>query len=248
MRKPSRTAVALAGAAGAVALAAGVAQAVVPPADTPNMAAMTVQRADLGVGSATPTSGYVKPQNGFTAAYERSFRVANPPSGGAPFALVATLELAHNAKFAVTAVKAEKVLYSTKTGRTLLSSLIAASVPKKDRALLQSSLRFSEPVALSVGSDSFVESISVTAKGFTDVIRVATVAERRVVAALEFLGVGTIVPESAVSRLAGDVASHIRRVLATPSTGSTLPVGIIGPTGTTGASGSTGTTGTTGAT
>ena len=248
MSRPSGSVVAIAAACVTVALAAGVAQAVTPPAGTPNMAAMGVQRTDLGAGTGTGEGGYAKPQTGFEAAYTRTFGVAQSRSGGSPFALESELELAASASTVLSVVREQKILYSTKAGRALLGSVILSSAPKKDKITLKS-LLFSKPTALHVGSDSFIESLSVKVKGFTEIVRFATFGEERVEAALIFAGIGTIVPDSTVTALAADVAAHIRRVLSqhapSGSTGSTLSVGIIEPTGPSGATGASGATGTT---
>jgi hypothetical protein len=254
MRSPSRTVVAVAAVAAVCAATAALAQAVTPPAGTPNMAAMVVQRSDLGPGTGASIGGYEKPQVGFVAAYTRTFGVAEARAGGSPFALETELELAAKASTALELVREQKVLYSSKAGRALLGSLIVSRAPKKDHVTLKS-LVFSAPTTLHVGTDSFIESLSIKVKGFTEILRFATLNVSRVDVSLIFEGVGTIVPSSTVTVLAGAVDGHIRKVLAKspPSgpTGSTLPVGIIqptGPSGTTGASGASGATGATGAT
>jgi hypothetical protein len=250
MRRPSRTVVAVAAVCACVAaFAAAVAQAVTPPGGTPNMAAMVVQRGDLGPGTGVAIGGYEKPQSGFIAAYTRTFGVAESRSGGSPFAEETELELAAKASTALKIVREEKALYSTKAGRALLGGLIVSRAPKKDHVTLKS-LVFSAPVALHVGSDSFIESLSVKVKGFTGILRFATLDVSRVAASLIFESVGTLVPGSTVTGLSRAVAAHIRKALAKSSgpTGSTLPVGIIEPTGPSGASGASGATGTTGAT
>jgi opacity protein-like surface antigen len=250
MRSPSRTVVAVATVCAALAaLAAAVAQAVTPPAGTPNMAAMAVQRGDLGGATGAFVGGYAKPQTGFVAAYTRTFGVAEARSGGSPFEVETELELAAKASTALRVVREEKVLYSSKEGRALLGAVIVGRAPKKDHVTLKS-LVFSAPTTLHVGSDSFIESLSLQVKGFKEILRFATLDVSRVAVSLIFVGVGTLVPESTVTELSGAVAAHIRRVLAKSSgaSGSTLPVGIIGPSGPSGASGASGTTGATGAT
>ena len=252
MRRPSRTAVVAAAVACAAAALAATAAAVTPPAGTPNMAAMVVQRSDLGPGTGAYVGGYATPQAGFVAAYTRTYGVAEARAGGAQFALETQLELAARASTALRVVREEKILYSSKEGRALLGNLIVSRAPKKDRVSLKS-LVFSKPTALRVGTDSFIESLSVKVKGFTEVVRFATLDVKRVDAGLIFEAVGTVVPDSVVSGLAAAVDRHIRTQLAKPApssgpTGSTLPVGIIEPTGPSGATGSTGSTGSTGAT
>ena len=146
----------------ACALAATIAQGSVPRRRPPNMAAMTIQPSDLAPGSLLASQGYSRPPRGFRAQYDRSFRVARAPGGGAPFELDTELVLAPTNKLAARTVMLERALYASKAGRGLLSAVIVSAL--KHARLSQRSVRFGKPVSLAIGKGSFMESASVRTK------------------------------------------------------------------------------------
>jgi hypothetical protein len=222
---------------GGIAVAA--AQAVTPPAGTPDMSAMTVQPADLAPGARIGSEGYTQPPFGFTAAYERSFTGASLTGNGVTFDLRTQLLLAKTTAVAQRFVATERLLYGSKIWRAVFTKALSQSAGKQ-AALKPRDIHYGKLVPIAAGSGAFAQPLTVRVHGFTLSVDLVTVGTGRVAGELSVIAGASAVPLQVASALAGDIASRATSVLG--ATGATGTSGASGPTGTTGATGASGPT------
>ena len=208
-------------------LAAAAAFAVTPPSGTPNLAAMTVQSADLQPGSVITIDAYQTPPAGFLAVYERDFRIAQTAPHGTLFALETQVQLTSSTSIAQRVVGLERVEFGSKAGHKLIESAIVRSAGAGS-GLKAKDVRFGAVARIAPGRGSFDERVTLRLGARTETSEIIEVGDGPVVALLVAVTPGTHVPSSLSHTLAADVARHIGAALASP--GST------GPSGTTGAS------------
>lgn len=233
----NRTATALAASLVLLAAAATTALALTPPAGTPNLAAMTVQRSDLQPGSVVTIDGYQTPPAGFRAVYERDFRIAQTAPGGTLFALETQIQLTPSATVGSRVIGLERIEFGSKAGHKLLESAIVRSAGAGS-GVKAKDVHFGAVVRIAPGKGSFDERITLRLGAHTETSEIIEVGGGPVIALLVAVTPGTRVPASLSIALATDVARHVTAVLA--RTGSTGTTGASGSTGATGATGTTG--------
>jgi len=222
----NRTAAALSTTVVLLGVLAGAAFAITPPSGTPDLAAMTVQRADLQPGSVTTVDGYQTPPAGFVAVYERDFRIARTAPGGTLFALETQVQLASSMAIAQRIIGLERIEYGSKAGHELIKSAIVRSAGAGS-GLKAKDVRFGAVARIAPGRGSFDERVTLRLGARTETSEIIEVGHGPVIALLVAVTPGTHVPSSLSHTLAADVAHHIAAVLA--------PSGSTGPSGTTGA-------------
>ena len=252
MSRPSRTiAAGIAAATLAGALAVAATAAVKPPSGTPDLAAMTVQPADLAPGAHSTVDHYTKPPGGFTAAYDRNFSLVRSTGGGPAFVLVSSVALAQSAHDARHFVAAERRLFTSPLGRRLLGSILVAAAGKRAHVTV-GDVRFGRIDTIAPGQGSFLAPMSLKVARRSVYGDFVGLGEGPVAGTLFLITIGPHLPKGVATGLAAVVDGHINDVLgrsgATGPTGATGVTGVTGTTGATGTSGPTGATGITGAT
>jgi hypothetical protein len=246
MSRPSRTlAAGIAAAALAGAFAVAATAAVTPPSGTPDLAAMTVQPADLAPGAHATVDRYTKPPGGFTAAYDRNFSLVRSAGGGPAFVLVNSVALAPSAQDAQHFVAAERRLFTSPLGRRLLGSILVAAAGKRAHVSI-GDVRFGRIAAIAPGQGSFLAPMSLKVARRSVYGDFVGLGEGPVAGTLFLITIGPHLPKGVATGLAAVVDGHIDTVLG--RTGPTGATGVTGVTGATGTSGPTGATGITGAT
>ena len=217
----NRTAAALAATVVLLGVLAGAAFAITPPSGTPDLAAMTVQRADLQPGSVTTINAYETPPAGFLAVYERDFRLAQTAPGGTLFALETQVQLAASTAIAQRIVALERVEFGSKAGHMVIEAAIVRSAGSGS-GLKAKDVHFGAVARIAPGRGSFDERVTLRLGARTVTSEIIEVGEGPVLDLLVAVTPGTHVPSSLSKTLAADVARHIRTVLASSSsTGST---------------------------
>ena len=228
----------LAGAAVAAIAAGGlsiaVAQAVTPPAGTPDLSLMTLQPADLAPGATVTRSRYVKPSNHVIAEYDRAFGPAATTDGGKLAGVVPGVLLVDSTAEAKRLYKELRLVYTSKLGHAILAAGIVKSAGKLAGVKLKN-VHFAKPTSAGVGGQSLLQPISIHVKRRTVAADFVILRSDAVLAIVTVIVLRPHLDPSVVDGLAGTVAAHITTVLA--ATGST------GSTGTTGSTGATGATG-----
>jgi hypothetical protein len=224
-------------AAAAVATIAGgfltvaIAQAVTPPAGTPDLSQMVLASSDLAPGAKTVVSRYVAPGANTTAEYERSFTAATTTAGVKLNQLTASVLLASSTSSAAGLYGDLHLVYSSALGRKLLVAAIVKASGKVS-GVSAKDVHFAKQESAGVGAQSLNQPILIRLKGK------ALSADFVVFRIGDVLGSVTVValhaglPRAAASGLAVTEGAHITAVLAAS-----------GPTGPTGATGATGATG-----
>jgi hypothetical protein len=217
----------------ATGLVIAVAQAVVPPAGTPNLALMTLQPSDLAPG-ATIVSAYVPPGKKVRAQYDRNFTDARTTGGVALDGIYSELALSDSSTDAKEFFLGLALVYGSKDGRRIVAEDIIKGAGKGSKLTLEN-VHFGKLHGIGVGAESLLESITVHAHSKALVADVVALRVQDVVVNLTVVGSGGKLAESVSTALASAIAGHITTVLA--SSGATGPTG---PTGATGATGPTG--------
>jgi hypothetical protein len=222
--QPTFISVAL-GATLALSLASGAdaSGVVTPPADTPNLALMVIQPADLVPGATLGDQAYVKPPRGFTAQYASEFTSAATTDGVNYSLVLDYIALAPSTATSGALFASEQAFEQSRAGRRLVTKGIVRNAGKKAH-LTARNIRFSGAQNAGVGTGSFEETITV-ARGRVSVQEVYLIFEEGTVcASLELVGeLDKTVPETDATTLASAIDQHIKSVLAT--SGSTGAIG-----------------------
>jgi hypothetical protein len=202
---------------------------VTPPAGTPNLALMAIQPSDLTAGAVIGGQNYVTPPTGFTADYGSYFSTSATPDGVSYYDLEDYVALAPSSTLANEFIAAETQSVTSHKGR---KAFVKASIKQagKKAHLVAKDFKFSGAGSMGVGTDSFVETLTITVK------------HKKVREVLAWFNVGSVsaslllvgetnekIPQSDAILLATAMDTHINAVLS----------GATGPSGTTGASGAT---------
>ena len=227
MNRRCRSAAAAVAAIAACGLAAAVAQALVPPPGTPDLAKMTLQASDLAPG-AVVLDGYVKPGAREVAQYDRTF-TSVATTGGVKLELIQTqLALAASTPDATSLFKGARSLFASKQGRSELVAEVVAgagtSVPRADITVHFGKLR-----ELGIGDQSSLASVRLRVKQRVSTLYSALLRIGNVVATVTVIALRAHLAASVPTGLAQSVAAHITAVLA-----ATGPTGPTGPTAATG--------------
>ena len=217
------------------ASAGAVAWAVQPPAGTPDLSKMTLQRADLGPAG-TVADGYVKPTTDERAQYDRNFAGPSTTAGLKLAAIETDIILADSKTDARGLFHDLQVIYGSKLGHDLL----AADIEKGNVGVTRRQIVFGKLRSIGVGAQSLLESITVHGAKRTGTEDVFTLRIAGVVANVLVVAGAPKLSASVPTALARTIALHITTVLAAGSTGPTGPTGSTGTTGPTGATGATG--------
>jgi len=216
-------------AAGGLSIA--VAQAVTPPAGTPDLSLMTLQPADLAPGAVVTHSLYVKPSTHVIAEYDRTFGSATTTAGVKLTDLVTAVLLVDSTPEATRLYKALRLIYTSKLGHALLAAGIVKSAGKLS-GVKPKDVHFAKPTSADVGAQSLLEAISIHVKHRTVAADLVVLRSDAVLAIVTAIVLRPHLDTSVVDGLAGTVATHITTVLAaTGSTGSTGSTGATGATG-----------------
>jgi hypothetical protein len=207
-----------------------VAQAITPPAGTPDLTQMTLQPADLAPG-AQVASAYAKPPKQMIAEYDRNFAQVATSDGVALKGIDTQLLLADTTAAASGFFTELRTVYGSKAGHLLLAAEIAKSAGKAAHLKLKQ-IHFGKLHGIGVGAASLLVSITIRTKAVTLVSDVVALRIGAVIANLTIVAGKPRLAASVPSAIASAIAGHITTVLA--ATGSTGPSG---PTGATGATG-----------
>ncbi len=229
-RRPRLLATAAVATIAAGFLAVAIAQAVTPPAGTPDLSQMVIAASDLAPGANTVVSRYVAPGANTIAEYERSFTAATT-TAGVKLEVLTTSVLLANSTHSATALYGDlKLVYSSSFGRKLLVAAIVKSSGKVS-GVSAKDVHFAKQSGAGVGAQSLNQGIVIHVK------RKFVAADFVVFRIGDVLGSVTVValraglPRSAASGLAATEGAHITAVLASGSTGPTGPTGATGATG-----------------
>jgi hypothetical protein len=210
------------------------AQALTPPAGTPDLAQMTLQPADLQPGATVGRDRYAKPPKRFRAAYDRNFSAA-ATHGGVPLDAIETeILLAARPADAKSFYKVERRIYGSKLGRKLVASSIVGAAGKGSN-ITAKDVHFGMLRSIAVGQQSLLEPVSIRVNPVTLTADFVVVRVGDVVVNFAVLVFRPTLARSVPTGLAATIAAHISAVLAAS--------GATGPTGATGTSGATGSTG-----
>lgn len=207
---------------------AAVAGAVVPPAGTPNLAAMALRPSDLAPG-AVRRGSYIKPATEAIAEYEVRFGAVATTAGAHLTAVVNAIVLGHSVAFADKEIKAARTEFNSKRVRRLIVASLANQVGVKGAASRH--LTFGKIRSIDVGQESLLVPLFVRAAGRTTTTDLVFFAAGAIVSDLVLAGEGRLAASVPIE-LATAVAAHITTVRA--GGGSTGPTGPTGPTGATG--------------
>jgi hypothetical protein len=225
-RRPRLLGAAVATIAGGL-LAAGIAQAVTPPAGTPDLAQMALQPSDLGAGATPSRSGYVAPSGYIVADYQNNYNAVSTTAGTKLTGISTEVDLVNSTAHAQALYKEVRLIFASKLGRRLLADRLVketgtgSGVTAKD-------VRFAKQKVLGLGDASALQPFSVRVKRGTVAADIVIVRVGDVLADLTAVVVKAHLDPAIATGLAGDVASHITAVLAAGSTG---PTGATGATG-----------------
>ncbi len=204
------------------------AQALTPPAGTPDLSQMTLQSADLGPAAGV-SSAYVKPPSKIVAQYDRNFTLTSTSAGVALDAIDTEILLAHTSAYAKSFFKELRTLYGSKFGHNLLAADIEkAAGPGR---LTRKQIRFGTLRAIDVGDQSLLITITVRTRTRRLVEDVVALRVGGVVANLSIVAAAPKLAASVPTALATTVAGHVTSVLASGATGPTGPSGSTGATG-----------------
>jgi len=238
MTRRARTLAALAVAAIASGgLSIGIAQALTPPAGTPDLEKMGVQSSDLGPGSKLSAGRYVKPAKHVIADYNASFSPASTTAGVALAVVASAVILTDSPARGRSMFKVTRHVLVSKAGRDALAFVIVASAGAPSGVTLKD-VHFAKPVSAGVGEQSLIQPVTVAVKHRGVAADIVVLRIGAVLASVTVVVRRPQLPSSIATTLANAVGSHIDAVLA--AGGSS---GATGATGSAGASGGTGATG-----
>lgn len=196
-----------------------------PPADTPNLALAVLQPADMAPGADLGAQGYIKPPNGFTAAYVGTLTGASVSDGTQYLAIQDFVALGPDATLASNLFGAQQSTLTTKRGRRAYIRRVVASIGRKAHITTRD-VTLGPVASLGIGSASFTTTLRIRFRGMFDDEVLAVFAEGDVYASFGLTGTpNETLPISDTAALANTIDAHIRAVL--------------GPTGVTGSSGTT---------
>jgi hypothetical protein len=233
-RRPRILAAVAVAAIAAGGLSIAVAQALTPPAGTPDLAKMGVQSSDLGPGSTLLGGRYVKPSKHVIAVYDSGFGPASTTAGVALAAVTSGVALADSTADGRSLFKAYRLIFTSKFGRVALAAEIVKGAGKLSGVTLKD-VHFGKQVSAGVGAQSLIQPLTVAVKHKGTAADFVVLRIGAVLASVTVIVTRPHLPSSIATTLAKAVGSHIDAVLAA-----------IGSTGSTGATGSTGSTGATG--
>jgi len=213
-----------------VGVLAAVAQAIVPPAGTPDLSQMAIAPSDLALGAKVAQEGYVVVTSDYVAGYDRAFETTATQHRVALYSLDSRIVLATSRTTAVKAIGGERTIFGSKLGRTLLASALIAEIRKHNGITLKD-VRFAKLRSLGVGDDSFVQALTLRYKRYDITADLVVVRVGAVVGTISTVLIQPGKAQTVARQLAAAVVGHITSVLAAGSTG---------PTGATGATGATG--------
>ena len=238
MNRRARTLATLAVAAIAAAgLSIAVAQALTPPAGTPDLAKMGVQSSDLGPGSKLTAASYVKAPTHVIAEYDRNFGPASTTAGVALAGVTSGVLLADSTADGRSLFKDYRLIFTSKLGREALAVEIVKGAGKLSGVTLKD-VHFGKQVSAGVGAQSLIQPLRVAVKHKGVAADFVVLRIGAVLASVTVIVTRPNLARSVVTALAKAVGSHIDAVLA--AVGSTGPTGATGSTGSTGATGATG--------
>jgi hypothetical protein len=210
---------------------AAIAGAVVPPAGTPDLAAMALRPSDLAPG-AVGKGSYIKPAAAAIAEWEVRFGAVETTAGAHLTAVANAIVLVHSAAFADKEIKAVAKEFDSKAVRRLIVASLASQAGVKGAA--SGHLTLGKIRSIGVGQESLLVPLVLRAAGRTTTTDLTFVAQGAVVSDLVIAAKGRLAASVPIDLLTA-VAAHIAAVFA--------GVGSTGPSGPTGATGATGTTG-----
>jgi hypothetical protein len=205
---------------------AAIAGAVVPPAGTPNLAAMTLGPVDFAPGGVS-LGGYVKPVKGVVAEYVRAMDGVTTTGGLKLTEAVSEIFLLRKTSSATGLFKLTRALLRS---RAALAALVQKGAGSKVH-IVAKDVTLGKVHGLGVGQQSLLGTFTVRVGGKAIHASIALVRVDKILGDLT-LGASGRLPRSAADALARTMAGHITTVLA--------GVGSTGPTGPTGATGATG--------
>jgi hypothetical protein len=188
-----------------------------PPANTPNMSLMVLQPADLQPGANLSAQRYIRPPKGFSAAYATVFTNATTASGGKLDSVESDVALAPSTTSPSNLEAVNQLVFSTRRGRKGFVKDFIKSAGKKAR-LKAKNFKFSPVTTASVGSQSFVDTVTISHKGSTVQEVFVFFADGDAYSATVL--VGSTVAQSDAVALAQLVDGHIHSVLGGGATGA----------------------------
>jgi hypothetical protein len=207
--------------------AALAAAPVTPPADTPNLALMVIQPADLVPGAVISAQHYVTPppRSGLTAQYSSGFSTASTTDGVSYAGLTDTVAIGPSSAAASGLFADEAKLFGSARGRAILRRAFVKSTAKRLHPKA-SDVTFGAATAAGVGSDSFIETVTYKLHHTTVHQLIVFFDDGALYGGLALTGKNNEqIPQADGVSLAGTIDAHIHAVLGTT-----------GSTGTTGAS------------
>jgi hypothetical protein len=227
-RRPRLLAVATVATIAAGFLAVAIAQAITPPAGTPDLSQMVLQVGDLQPGAKTAVSRYVAPGANTIAEYERSFTGARTTSGVKLAVLTTSVLLANSAGNATGLYRDLRAVYVSKLGRKILVAAIVKAAGTLSGVTTQD-VSFGKQTSAAVGDQSLNQPIVIRVKHKALAADFVVLRIGDVLGSVTVLALRANLSRSVASGLAATVGAHIASVLAA-----------VGPTGATGATGATG--------
>jgi hypothetical protein len=208
---------------------AAIAGAVVPPAGTPNLAAMTLGPADFAPGGLS-LGGYATPVKGAVAQYVRVMEGVTTTGGVKLTEAGSDIFLLGKASSAAGVFKQTRALLRS---RADVAALIQKGAGSKAH-IVAKDVTLGQVHGLGVGQQSLLGTFTVRVGGKAIHASLSLVRVDKILGDLTLAASGRL-PRSAADALTRTMAAHITTVLA--------GVGSTGPSGPTGATGATGTTG-----
>jgi hypothetical protein len=212
-------------------LSIGIAQAVTPPAGTPDLSSMALAASDLGPGATALTGAYVKPAGTVIAEYERGFGAVTTTAGVKLAALFSGVLLLDSTADAAKSFNGIRKIYSSKLGRALLAGEVVKGAGKASGVTVKD-VHFGRSASVGVGDESLILSVLVEVKHRGAAADFVVVRIGSVLALIDVIVKRTHLDSSVATGLAGTVGAHITAVLA--ASGASGPTGPTGPTGATG--------------
>ena len=208
------------------AATAGASPYVTPPADTPNLALMVIQPADLVPGATLVAQGYVKPPTSFTAYYGSVFGLAATTDGVRYDEIADYVAAAPDAATANLFLARQEAVFATRAGRKRLVKSLIKETPKRDH-LKPKDIGFSAAANAGVGTGSLIETITFKIKHTTDHQVIVLFDSGTLEVSLVLTGTtNEPVPQTDGVNLANTINAHIASVLtASGSTGATGSTG-----------------------
>jgi hypothetical protein len=201
---------------------------VTPPADTPNLALMVIQPADLVPGATLVTQGYVKPPQSFAAYYGSIFELAATADGVRYAEIADYVAAATDAATANLFLARQEAAFGARAARKRLVKSLIKETPKRDH-LKARDISFSAAANAGVGTGSLIETINFKIKQTIDHQVIVLFDSGTLDVSLVLTGTtNEPVPETDGVNLANTINAHIASVLA--ASGSTGATGSTGST------------------